>query len=69
MNKRRIRRTRWKRRKEKADQVRYEVVEETYRRPDGTRFKIEKILEKDMCKIVGKRIIELSIKQAKFMKA
>ena len=38
---------------------RYEVVEETYRRPDGTRFKIQKILEKDTCKIVATREIEL----------
>ena len=50
----------WKRRKEKADQVPYEVVEETMLRPDGTRFMIQKILEKDTCKIVGKRIIELA---------
>jgi len=69
MNKRRMRRLRWKRRKEKADQVPYEVVEETMLRLDGTCFMIQKILEKDTCKIVGKRIIELSIKKAKFMKA
>jgi len=49
--------------------MKYEVVEETYWRPDGSRIKIVKILEKGTCKIVGKRIIELSIKQAKFMKA
>ena len=37
----------------------YEIVEETYRRPNGTRFKIQKILEKDTCKIVATREIEL----------
>jgi hypothetical protein len=37
----------------------YEIVEETYRRSNGTRFKIQKILEKGSCKIVATREIEL----------
>jgi len=56
MRSRRMRRHKWRRR-EKAEQ--YEVVEETMRRPDGTRFMIQKILEKDTCKIIGTREIEL----------
>jgi len=39
--------------------VEYEIVEETYCRSNGTRFKIQKILEKRSCKIIGKRKIEL----------
>jgi len=42
-----------------AEQLRYEIVEETYRRSNGSRFKIVKILEKGTCKIVGTIQIEL----------
>jgi len=62
MRSRRMRRHKWRRR-EKAHK--YEFVEETYRRMDGTRFMIQKVLEKGMCKIIGKREIELEPARAK----
>ena len=37
----------------------YEVVEETYQRPNGSRYKIVKILERHTCKIIGERQVEL----------
>ena len=37
----------------------YEITEETYLRLDGTRYKIQQILEKGTCRIVGRRIVEL----------
>jgi len=42
----------------------YEVVNYTMRRPDGTRFIDQKILEKGSCRIIGERRIELAEKEA-----
>jgi len=40
----------------------YEVVEETYQRSDGSRYKIVKILERRTCKIIGQQTVELKRK-------
>jgi len=41
----------------------YEIVEYTMKRPDGSRFINQRILEKASCKIIGERIIELEVKK------
>lgn len=40
----------------------YEIVEETYQRTDGSRYKIVKILERRTCKIIGQQTVELERK-------